>query len=54
MERYTKNLNTNNINYPNTSLEIGSVNILENENRVPINYVIPQVLNERKSIQTVT
>ncbi|MDC3246347.1 cell surface protein SprA, partial [Flavobacteriaceae bacterium] len=40
-KRYTKNLNSNNISYPNTSLEIGSVNILENENRVPVNYVLP-------------
>ena len=40
-KRYTKNLNSSNISYPNTSLEIGSVNILENENRVPVNYVLP-------------
>ncbi len=40
-KRYSKNLNKENITYPNTSFEIGSVNILENENRVPINYVLP-------------
>ncbi len=50
-KRYTKNLNTNNINYPNTSLEIGSVNILENENRVPINYVLPPGV-EREEINS--
>ena len=50
-KRYTKTLNTNNINYPNTSLEIGSVNILENENRVPINYVLPPGV-EREEINS--
>ena len=38
-KRYTKNLNESNISYPNTSIEIGSVNILENENRTPVNYI---------------
>ena len=50
-KRYTKTLNANNINYPNTSLEIGSVNILENENRVPINYVLPPGV-EREEINS--
>ena len=50
-KRYSKTLNTNNINYPNTSLEIGSVNILENENRVPINYVLPPGV-EREEINS--
>ena len=40
-KRYTKNLNNENINFPNTSFDIGTVNILENENRTPINYVLP-------------
>ena len=40
-KRYSKNLNKDNINHPNTSFDIGSVNILENENRVPINYILP-------------
>ena len=40
-KRYTKNLNKQNISYNNTTFDIGSVNILENENRVPINYVLP-------------
>ena len=40
-KRYTKNLNKSNISYPNTSIEIGSVNILENENRTPVNYILP-------------
>ena len=50
-KRYTKNLNSNNITYPNTSLEIGSVNILENENRVPVNYVLPPGV-EREEINS--
>ena len=40
-KRYSKNLNKENISYPNTSFDIGSVNILENENRVPVNYILP-------------
>ena len=40
-KRYSKNLNKQNITYNNTSFDIGSVNILENENRVPVNYVLP-------------
>ena len=40
-KRYSKNLNKENITYPDTSFDIGSVNILENENRVPINYILP-------------
>ena len=40
-KRYSKNLNKENISYPDTSFDVGSVNILENENRVPINYILP-------------
>ena len=50
-KRYSKNLNKENITYPNTSFEIGSVNILENENRVPINYVLPPGV-EREEINS--
>jgi len=50
-KRYSKNLNNENITYPNTSFEIGSVNILENENRVPINYVLPPGV-EREEINS--
>ena len=39
-KRYSKNLNKQNITYNNT-FDIGSVNILENENRIPVNYVLP-------------
>lgn len=39
--RYSKPLNTANITYPNTTVDISTVSILENENRVPINYVLP-------------
>ena len=47
-KRYTKNLNTNNINHSSTSIEIGSVNILENENRIPVNYILPPGLEREK------
>jgi cell surface protein SprA len=50
-KRYTKNLNQNNISYPNTSIEIGSVNILENENRTPVNYILPPGV-EREEINS--
>ena len=40
-KRYSKNLNSENINHPNTTFDISSVNILENENRVPVNYILP-------------
>ena len=50
-KRFTKSLNNENINHPNTSTEIGSVNILENENRTPINYVLPPGV-EREQISS--
>ena len=50
-KRYTTTLNQNNISYPNTSLEIGSVNILENENRTPVNYILPPGV-EREEINS--
>mgnify|MGYP001160023688 FL=1 len=50
-KRYSKNLNKENINHPNTSFEIGSVNILENENRVPVNYILPPGV-EREEINS--
>lgn len=39
--RYSKPINTDNVTYPNTTVDISTVSILENENRVPINYVLP-------------
>ncbi len=39
--RYNKNLNENLIYSPNTTVDISTVNILENENRIPVNYVLP-------------
>ena len=39
--RYSKPLNTDNATYPNTTVDISTVSILENENRIPINYVVP-------------
>ena len=39
--RYQQPLNPDNMDYLGTTLDISTVNILENENRVPINYVLP-------------
>ena len=39
--RYNKSLNENLIHSSYTTVDISTVNILENENRVPINYVLP-------------
>jgi cell surface protein SprA len=39
--RYNKPLNKDLISNSNTTLDISTVNILENENRIPINYVLP-------------
>ena len=50
-KRYTKDLNTEKINHANTVFEIGSVNVLENENRQPINYVLEPGL-EREVVNT--
>ena len=50
-KRYSKELNTEKINHANTVFEIGSVNILENENRQPINYILPPGL-EREVVNT--
>ena len=39
--RYNKSLNENLIYSSNTTVDISTVNILENENRIPVNYVLP-------------
>ena len=39
--RYNKSLNEDVLSNSNTTLDISTVNILENENRIPINYVLP-------------
>ena len=39
--RYNKALNEDIIANENTTVDISTVNILENENRIPINYVLP-------------
>ena len=39
--RYTQPLNTAQISSSNTSVDVSTVNILENENRIPINYKLP-------------
>ena len=39
--RYNKSLNEDILPNPNTTVDISTVNILENENRIPVNYVLP-------------
>ena len=39
--RYNKPLNEDILSNSNTTLDISTVNILENENRIPINYILP-------------
>ena len=39
--QYTKQLNEEVLGNQNTTVDISTVNILENENRIPINYVLP-------------
>ena len=39
--RYQQALNPDDLNHLGTTVDISTVNILENENRVPINYVLP-------------
>ena len=40
-KRFTLPLNRNNEINPTTNFEIGTVNIHENENRQPVNYILP-------------
>ena len=40
-KRFTLPLNRNNVINPITNFEIGTVNIHENENRQPVNYILP-------------
>ena len=47
--RYNKSLNDNLQKNLNTTVDISTVNILENENRIPINYVLPPDI-EREQI----
>ena len=39
--RYNQNLNDNIHKNKNTTVDISTVNILENENRIPVNYILP-------------
>ena len=53
--RYTQPLNTAQIISANTSVDVSTVNILENENRIPINYKLPpgvvrEQLNNHNSV----
>ena len=46
--RFSQPLNADKINYTNTSLDVSTVNILENENRIPINYKLPTGIEREK------
>ena len=46
--RYNKPLNEEVLANSNTTVDISTVNILENENRIPINYVLPPEIQESK------
>ena len=46
--RFSQPLNSDKINYTNTSLDVSTVNILENENRIPINYRLPPGIEREK------
>ena len=39
--RYNQKLNNNLPKNNNTTVDISTVNILENENRIPVNYILP-------------
>ncbi|MEL0298703.1 MAG: cell surface protein SprA, partial [Flavobacteriaceae bacterium] len=39
--RYNKSLNPQLAQQPHTTVDLSTVNILENENRIPINYILP-------------
>ena len=49
--RYNKDLNENISKNGNTAFDISTVNILENENRIPINYILPPGI-EREQINS--
>ena len=51
--RYNRSLNEAVLANANTTVDISTVNILENENRIPVNYILPQRFSESKSIITI-
>ena len=46
--RYNRELNENLIDNKNTTLDVSTVNILENENRNPINYILPPTIQREQ------
>ena len=46
--RYNRSLNENLVENNNTTVDITTVNILENENRIPINYVLPPTIQREQ------
>ena len=46
--RYNRSLNENLVDNKNTTVDITTVNILENENRIPINYVLPPTIRREQ------
>ena len=46
--RYNRGLNENLVENKNTTVDISTVNILENENRTPINYVLPPTIQREQ------
>ena len=46
--RYNRGLNENLVNNKNTTVDISTVNILENENRTPINYILPPTIQREQ------
>ena len=45
---YNRNINENLVEDQNTTVDISTVNILENENRIPINYVLPPTIQREQ------
>ncbi len=45
---YNRNINQNIVESQNTTVDISTVNILENENRIPINYVLPPTIQREQ------
>ena len=53
-KRYNLPLNNDNIINRETNFEIGSVNILDNENRSPVNYVLPPGVEREEIINNLS
>ena len=51
--RYNRSLNEAVLANANTTVDISTVNILENENRIPVNYILPPEIQRGKSTITI-